>query len=74
MNITSAPRKGRENYVGFFGGSNNILFWSFMADIDSQIHCVTHGKGKKFVFELFLLLGYACGIARKIMQTVDGSS
>lgn len=45
-----------------------------MADIDSQIHCVTHGKGQKPVFELFLLLGYACGIARKIMQTVDGSS
>ncbi len=46
-----------------------------MADIDSQIHCVTHGKGKKFVFlSFFLLLGYACGIARKIMQTVDGSS
>ena len=50
MNITSAPRKERENYVGFFGGSNNILFWSFVADIDSQIHCVTHGKGKKLVF------------------------
>ena len=28
----------------------------------------------KLFFELFLLLGYACGIARKIMQTVDGSS
>ena len=50
MNITSASRKERENYVGFLGGSNNILFWSFVADIDSQIHCVTHGKGKKFVF------------------------
>lgn len=31
-------------------------------------------KGKSLFFELFLLLGYACGIARKIMQTVDGSS
>ena len=28
----------------------------------------------KLFFELFLLLGYACGIARKIMQMVDGSS
>lgn len=50
MNITSASRKERGKLCWIFGGSNNILFWSFMADIDSQIHCVTHGKGKKFVF------------------------
>ena len=49
MNITSAPRKERGKLCWIFW-SNNILFWSFMADIDSQINCVTHGKGKKFVF------------------------
>ncbi len=31
-------------------------------------------KGKSLFFEIFLLIGYACGIARKIIQTVDGSS
>lgn len=31
-------------------------------------------KGKSLFFEVFLLIGYACGIARKIMQLVDGSS
>ncbi len=27
-------------------------------------------KGKSLFFEVFLLVGYACGIARKIIQTV----
>ena len=31
-------------------------------------------KGKSLFFEIFLLVGYACGIARKIIQTVGGSS
>ncbi len=31
-------------------------------------------KGKSLFFEVFLLIGYAFGIARKIIQTVDGSS
>ena len=31
-------------------------------------------KGKSLFFEVFLLIGYACGIVRKIIQTVDGSS
>lgn len=31
-------------------------------------------KGKSLFFEVFLLIGYACGITRKIIQTVDGSS
>ena len=31
-------------------------------------------KGKSLFFEIFLLIGYAFGIARKIIQTVDGSS
>lgn len=31
-------------------------------------------KGKSLFFEIFLLLGYACGIARKVIQTVEGSS
>ena len=31
-------------------------------------------KGKSLFFEVFLLVGYFCGIARKIMQTVDGST
>ena len=31
-------------------------------------------KGKSLFFEVFLLVGYACGIARKIIQTADGSS
>lgn len=30
-------------------------------------------KGKSLFFEVFLLIGYACGITRKIMQTVQGS-
>ncbi len=28
-------------------------------------------KGKSLFFEVFLLIGYACGIARKIIQTVE---
>lgn len=28
-------------------------------------------KGKSLFFEVFLLIGYACGIARKIVQTVN---
>lgn len=28
-------------------------------------------KGKSLFFEVFLLIGYACGIARKIIQTLD---
>ena len=31
-------------------------------------------KGKSLFFEVFLLVGYACGIARKIIQTADGGS
>ena len=31
-------------------------------------------KGKSLFFELFLLIGYACGIARKIIQVSAGSS
>ena len=31
-------------------------------------------KGKSLFFEVFLLVGYFCGSARKIMQTVDGST
>ena len=31
-------------------------------------------KGKSLFFEVFLLIGYACGIARKIIQTVGGDS
>lgn len=31
-------------------------------------------KGKSLFFEVFLLIGYACGIARKIIQTCGGSS
>ena len=32
-------------------------------------------KGKSLFFEVFLLVGYACGIARKIIQlTVTGAS
>jgi len=30
-------------------------------------------KGKSLFFELFLLLGYAFGIARKIIQATEGS-
>ena len=29
-------------------------------------------KGKSLFFEIFLLIGYACGIARKVIQTVEG--
>ena len=31
-------------------------------------------KGKSLFFEVFLLIGYACGIARKIIQVCGGSS
>ena len=31
-------------------------------------------KGKSLFFEVFLLIGYACGIARKIIQVTEGSS
>ena len=31
-------------------------------------------KGKSLFFEIFLLIGYACGIARKIIQVTGGSS
>ena len=31
-------------------------------------------KGKSLFFEIVLLIGYACGIARKVIQTVEGSS
>ena len=31
-------------------------------------------KGKSLFFEIFLLIGYACGISRKVIQTVEGSS
>ena len=31
-------------------------------------------KGKSLFFEVFLLIGYACGIARKIIQVTGGSS
>ena len=31
-------------------------------------------KGKSLFFEIFLLIGYACGIARKVIQTEEGSS
>lgn len=31
-------------------------------------------KGKSLFFEVFLLIGYAFGIARKIIQTCNGSS
>ena len=31
-------------------------------------------KGKSLFFEVFLLIGYACGIARKIIQVSAGSS
>lgn len=29
-------------------------------------------KGKSLFFEVFLLVGYACGIVRKVLQTVNG--
>lgn len=31
-------------------------------------------KGKSLFFEVFLLIGYACGITRKIIQVIEGSS
>ena len=31
-------------------------------------------KGKSLFFEVFLLIGYACGITRKIIQAANGSS
>ena len=31
-------------------------------------------KGKSLFFEVFLLIGYACGIARKIIQTAQVGS
>ena len=31
-------------------------------------------KGKSLFFEVFLLIGYACGIVRKIILTVAGGS
>lgn len=31
-------------------------------------------KGKSLFFEVFLLVGYACGIARKVIQQCNGSS
>ena len=31
-------------------------------------------KGKSLFFEVFLLIGYACGIARKIIQTAQGGA
>ena len=31
-------------------------------------------KGKSLFFEVFLLIGYACGIARKFIQVSHGSS
>ena len=31
-------------------------------------------KGKSLFFEVFLLIGYAFGIIRKIIQTTDGST
>ncbi len=31
-------------------------------------------KGKSLFFEVFLLIGYACGILRKIIQLTEGSS
>ena len=31
-------------------------------------------KGKSLFFEVFLLIGYACGIVRKILQLTGGSS
>ena len=31
-------------------------------------------KGKSLFFEVFLLIGYACGIARKIIQLNNGST
>ena len=31
-------------------------------------------KGKSLFFEVFLLIGSACGIARKIIQTAQGGS
>ena len=31
-------------------------------------------KGKSLFFEVFLLIGYACGIIRKIIQVSGGSS
>ncbi len=30
-------------------------------------------KGKSLFFEVFLLIGYACGIARKFIQLANGS-
>ena len=30
-------------------------------------------KGKSLFFEVFLLIGYACGLARKIIQVAGGS-
>ena len=50
----------------------------------NMLHLLTFGahtaendimaKGKSLFFEIFLLIGYACGIARKVIQTVEGSS
>ncbi len=31
-------------------------------------------KGKSLFFEVFLLIGYACGIVRKIIQAANGDS
>lgn len=36
---------------------------------------VSHtARGKSLFFEVFLLVGYACGIARKLIQLCGGSS
>ena len=31
-------------------------------------------KGKSLFFEIFILIGYACGIVRKIIQTAGGAT
>ena len=31
-------------------------------------------RGKSLFFEVFLLIGYACGIVRKVIQVVGGAS
>ena len=47
------------------------LSWPF--NIAKSLRSRT-AKGKSLFFEVFLLVGYACGIARKIIQVSAGSS
>lgn len=47
---------------------------SFLANFYKKIVYFKNHKGKKLVFEIFLLVGYSFGIIRKIIQIIEGSS